>query len=545
MSEKKLFEILINALPLVASITGGMATITDNKGRRIKTVDSAGNELDAYAGVLFELAKKSAEEQKALTGPSQFNDEAQTWAIPLGPYVIAASNIERLSREAGLKNALEKALPLIARVAGGEAVIFDKEGRRLSSYNPDGTINKEFLNKVSKAAKRSMENQEPVIGDSFSHKGATAARIPITKDFGIGFNNELAVKKNQKLFDEVKKFQYARYNFSDILGTSEPIQRAISMAENVANGRSTILLYGETGTGKELFAQSIHNCSDRRNKPFVALNCGALPSSLIESNLFGYVDGAYTGAKRGGAPGAFEQTNGGTMFLDEISEMDLNLQTKLLRVLQEREVNRIGGSKPVPIDVRVIASTNKDLAKMVENGSFRSDLYFRLNVVQIEVPSLRERISDIPALVNHFLYKHNILLGKYVLDVSQEALEVLQQYIWPGNVRELQNCIEHAINMAQKGEERILLHHLPPYILEKVVDVPVPEMVENKTIENKTIDNKTIDNKTLDQILLETERETIKLVLINSKYRKKEAAKKLGISTTTLWRKIFQHQLQD
>ena len=460
---ERLFARLCEALPLLASITGGFATVTDEEGRRIKTVDSSGRELKEYAGTVYELAAQSYRENRALIGESQIVQGAQAWVLPLGPYVISCSNVEKVKREQGLQRALEKALPLIARVAGGEAVLFDREGRRLASYNPDGTVNKEFLHKVSEAAKRAMELHEPVIGESMSYPGAMAVRIPITRDYGVGFNNELAAKKNIKLYEEVKKFQYARYNFDDIIGPSEVMQRVIDLGRHVARGMSTILIYGETGTGKELFAQAIHNESERCHKPFVAINCGALPASLIESSLFGYVEGAFTGAKRGGAPGIFEQAQEGTIFLDEISEMELNLQAKLLRVLQEKEVTRIGGNKPIPVDVRVLASTNKDLEQMVREGKFRSDLYFRLNVVQLKIPPLRERASDIPHLVMHFIRKYNALLGKYVTDIEEEALAILMQYSWPGNVRELQNCIEHAINMV-KDEQKIAVGHLPSYL---------------------------------------------------------------------------------
>jgi transcriptional regulator with PAS, ATPase and Fis domain len=248
------------------------------------------------------------------------------------------------------------------------------------------------------------------------------------------------------------------------------------------------------------------------------------------------VEGAFTGAKKGGVPGAFEQANGGTIFLDEISEMDPNLQTKLLRVLQEREVVRIGGVKPIRIDVRVIASTNKDLTKLIEEGSFRSDLYYRLNVIQIKVPPLRERISDIPLLVNYFIRKYNTLLGKYVLEASQEALQILQEYNWPGNVRELQNCIENALNMTQKDEKIIYPHHLPPYIQDM--------RRQRKFVQFKPIDQP-MGGRTLDRILAEAERDIIKQALLQAKHVKKEAATLLGISTTTLWRKMVQYQLQD
>ncbi len=531
MDEKKLLSIIVDALPLIASITGGFATVTNSSGIRLVTFDANGEEVKEFAGTVYSLAQESAKENKALIGDSQIEKGAKAWVLPVGPYVISASNTQNVYRENFLKEGLLKALPLFARVAGGEAVLFDKNGKRLASYNPDGTINEKYMYKVSEAAKKAMELQEPVIGSSISYEGAMAVRIPITRSYGIGFNNELAVKKNIKLYNEVKKYQYARYNFSDIIGKSAQMQQTISLAKNIADSMSTVLIYGETGTGKELFAQSIHNASDRRNMPFIALNCGALPSSLIESNLFGYVEGAFTGAKKGGSPGAFEQANGGTIFLDEISEMEQNLQTKLLRVLQEREVTRIGGKKPLRINVRVLASTNKDLKELVEKKLFRSDLYFRLNVVQINVPSLVKRLDDIPDLVNHFIRKYNELLGKYVLEAEQEVLDLLREYHWPGNVRELQNCIEHAINMVNNNESRIAVKHLPPYI--------------SKSREEVKIEPKhSLSGQTLEEILLETERNTIIQALETAKYKKKDAAKALGISTTTLWRKITQHNIQ-
>lgn len=547
MDKKQLLSLLLDALPLVARVTGGFATITDLHGRRIKTVNSYGEDIQSYRGAIYEMARKCAQEQRALIGPSQIVEGADAWAIPLGSYVISCSNVERVKREQGLQKELEKALPLIARVAGGEAVIFDREGKRLSSYNPDGTVNTEFLNKVSHAAKRAMQTNEPVIGDSFSYDGAMAVRIPITQNYGIGFNNELAAQKQKKLYEEVKKLQYARYNFSDIVGNSEVLNKTILRAKQIANSRSTILIYGETGTGKELFAQSIHNASERRDKPFVAINSGALPSSLVESCLFGYVDGAFTGAKKGGAPGAFEQADGGTIFLDEISEMELDTQAKILRVLQEQEVTRIGGRRPVRIDVRVLASTNKDLAKMVAENTFRSDLYYRLNVIQIKVPPLRERMSDIDLLVNHFILKYNVLLGKYILEVSEDALDILRRYNWPGNVRELQNCVEYAINMVKKEERIIMPHHWPPQIRQKVdsliqnTDSVADSMLDEISFSSE-YNNK--EGLNLEQILNETEKKVIQQALLRVNNKKKEAAKMLGISTTTLWRKMQQYKLQ-
>jgi transcriptional regulator with PAS, ATPase and Fis domain len=533
VDDRYLLSVLLQALPILAGVTDGFATVTDRCGCRLKTVNSNGEELEEHRNSVYDLAEESARLQKALIGPSQIVKGAVAWAVPIGPYVLSCSNVERAKRENSLQQSLEKALPLIANVVGGEAVLFDREGKRIISYNPNGTINKQFLNKISEHAKRAMETDETLIRESFSFEGAMAVRIPITQAFGLGFNNELTAMKSKKLMDEVQKFQYARYSFSDIVGEHEAITRVIHQAEQIADGTSTVLIYGETGTGKELFAQSIHNASKRRNKPFVAINCGALPVSLIEGTLFGYVDGAYTGAKKGGAPGSFEMADGGTIFLDEISEMELNLQSKLLRVLQEREVTRIGAGKPIHVDVRVLASTNKDMGELVASKKFRNDLYFRLNVVQVNVPPLRDRISDIRLLADHFIRKYDALLGKYVLEANKEALAVLQRYTWPGNIRELQNCVEHALNMVRKDERVLLTYHLPLYIRQNGKISPEEE---------KAFDP---DGMTLESIMAQTERRVIETVLHKTDGRKKDAARILGISTTTLWRKIQALNLQE
>nr|MDA8226526.1 sigma 54-interacting transcriptional regulator [Desulfitobacterium hafniense] len=339
--EKLDLEDIIKILPIIAKTTGCSTAILDTGGRRICAVDCNAQEVEDLNEEIFDLARTAAKEGRPLIDSSK--DLVEVWALPLGEYVLVCSNMERVQREEILKEAFKRALPMFAKVAGGEAVLFNERGERLISYNADGTERQHLKGKVSKQARQAMEMQEPVVGQSFSVNGAMAVRIPITEKFGFGFNNENAARQQQKLYEEVKKLQQTRYTFADIIGESEALVKTKSMAKFVANGVSSILFYGETGTGKELFAQSIHNASDRRNRPFVALNCGALPASLIESNLFGYEEGAFTGAKKGGSPGAFEQANGGTIFLDEISEMEISLQTKLLRVLQEREVVRIGG----------------------------------------------------------------------------------------------------------------------------------------------------------------------------------------------------------
>ncbi len=233
--------------------------------------------------------------------------------------------------------------------------------------------------------------------------------------------------------------------FEDIIGESSVMLEAKDLARQVARGRSTVLLTGESGTGKEVFARAIHSASPRRGGPFRAVNCAAIPDTLLESELFGYEEGAFSGARRKGKPGKFELSNGGTLFLDEIADMPLHLQAKLLRVIQERRIEPLGGTHPVDLDVRIIAATNRDLSAMVARSEFRQDLFYRLNVIPVHLPPLRERQQDIPLLVSAFVEKQGQLLGKPGITVGSQAMELLQRYAWPGNVRELENAVEHAV----------------------------------------------------------------------------------------------------
>ena len=240
------------------------------------------------------------------------------------------------------------------------------------------------------------------------------------------------------------------------------MNQLIRKAKIAGKSTSTVLLLGESGTGKEVFAQSIHNYGKRKEGPFIAVNCAAMPRELIQSELFGYCDGAFTGAKKGGRPGKFELANGGTLLLDEIGEMSLDLQVNLLRVLQEKNVVRIGGESPIPIQVRVIAATNKNLRKAVEEGTFREDLYYRLNVMTLLVPPLRERGEDIDILVAKILTKMSVKLGKEVLKIDPEVRKIFRQYDWPGNIRELENVLECSINMMDG--DILTVEYLPTYL---------------------------------------------------------------------------------
>lgn len=242
--------------------------------------------------------------------------------------------------------------------------------------------------------------------------------------------------------------------FEDIIGESEQIHKAKNRMLQVASSDSTVMIYGESGTGKELFARAIHSSSLRRDRPFVAINCGAIPEMLLESELFGYEKGAFTGADTKGKLGKFELAHKGTIFLDEIGDLPLHLQVKLLHVIQNRQVDRVGGISPIKIDVRIVAATNKNLEEMVANGAFREDLFFRLNVIPLTIPPLRERIGDIRLLLEYALKKFNRLLNKDILSFELRALEALLQYGWPGNVRELENVVEYAVNMETSREIR-------------------------------------------------------------------------------------------
>ena len=263
--------------------------------------------------------------------------------------------------------------------------------------------------------------------------------------------------------EELRKVQGGKYTIDSIAGSSEKIQWLKTTTLRAAKGSSTVLITGESGTGKELFAQAVHYASMRRHGPFIKINCASIPENLLESELFGYEEGAFTGARKGGKPGKFEMANGGTIFLDEIGDMTMPMQAKLLRVLQEREIERVGGTRTSPVDVRVIAATNRDLDLMMDKGEFRQDLFYRLNIITLHIPPLRERPEDIPELCDALLLKINKLLQFELDGVSDEAMTLLQRYDWPGNVRELENVLERSVNLMDDSG-LILAEHLPPMV---------------------------------------------------------------------------------
>jgi len=341
------------------------------------------------------------------------------------------------------------------------------------------------------------------------------------KDFAQRLNNldlELQYYKNQ-----VRKLSGARYSLDAIVGSSSAITEAKNHAMQVARTRATVLLVGETGTGKELFAHAIHQESPRRERPFVRVNCAGIPETLAESELFGYAEGAFTGARKGGKPGKFEIAHGGTIFLDEINELPYHVQAKLLRVLSDGEIERVGGTEINLIDTRFISATNINLRKAVQNNLFRQDLFYRLNVNIIRIPSLRERRSDIPLLCEYFLDQCNEELGTDIAGLETGVLDVFYNYDWPGNVRELKNTMERMCIQARRG--MLQMGQLPRTILRASGELP-PESDLN-----------------LEAQMNAAEKELLIKALQSAHGNRTHAARLLDIHRTSLYAKMKKHGL--
>ena len=325
--------------------------------------------------------------------------------------------------------------------------------------------------------------------------------------------NRLLKKEVQRLKKEVE----SRYDFHHLVGRSPSMQRIYDLIERISDSASNVLITGESGTGKELVAKAIHYNGIRKGGPFIAVNCAAIPETLLESELFGYKKGAFTDAKTD-KKGLLFEANEGTLFLDEVTEMPPTLQAKLLRVIEEREVRPLGDTNSYPIDVRVISSSNRDIKSFIQDGRFRKDLYYRLKVIDIELPPLRERREDIPLLIEHFISKFNRDSKKKLSGISEEALKILLNYSWPGNVRELENVIQRAITLSQNKE--ILPEDLPTTLVEGVQE----NLFEKGLREKYTVE--------------QLEKEYIKRVLIEVGGNKSKAAEILGLDRKTLYRKL-------
>ena len=424
-------------------------------------------------GVIALIACDEAQYQILLANPDGLFDFLQRMADLLAGKIAGRERLEQL-------HAIQQQL----------TTLFDTVQEGIIAVDRNGKI----VNINAAAAKMLQVSQKPVLGKELA---LLLSGLPLADSLATGhdvFNREaFRLIRGQRVYyvatvktwlggtevwgavvtlremAEVKKIvsnfstQEHCFSFEMILGDSPALAKAKQEAAQAAAGNVTVLIQGESGTGKEMFARAIHNASARRDKPIIAINCAAIPEALLESELFGYEEGAFTGARRGGKPGKFELADGGTVFLDEIGDMSLSLQAKLLRVLQERKIERVGSTETTAIDVRIIAATHKDIEAMVRQGEFRQDLYYRINVFPLQIPSLRQRRQDLPLLIERFLARYRDKMAKNVEGIDADAYACLLEYGWPGNIRELENTIEYLVSIADG--KIIEQRHIPQRIL--------------------------------------------------------------------------------
>ncbi|SIS63976.1 sigma 54-interacting transcriptional regulator [Salimicrobium flavidum] len=444
---------------------------------------------------------------------------------------LAKAGRKELERAKRYKAILDYAYEgIIATNTNGEITAFNKASQEILSVKSKA-ITGNFIDKIIPNGRlhRILVEEQEVENEIVNYKNTQL----MVRKVNIKFRENIVghvvtfqdVSGIQSMEGEIRKKIYtrghvAKYHFEDILYESSIMEKAVSLSKRYSKTQSNILLHGETGTGKELFAQSIHNYSEYSSGPFVAVNCGALPEELLESELFGYAEGAFTGASKKGKPGVFELAHDGTIFLDEISEMPLNLQTRLLRVLQEREITRLGDDKVIPINVRVIAATNKELFDLL-GEEFRRDLYYRLEVLKIELPSLKQRPEDIEFLIENIIHSFQAREDKEI-NFTPEAVELMKQQRYDGNVRQLQNICERLFVLY---DNEVTASDVK-YVLTNERDVEPLSLPYTNGNSDTFVERQDLEKQYYQDVLKKTN------------YNKKEAAKRLGISRTTLWRRM-------
>ena len=406
----------------------------------------------------------------------------------------------------------------------------NKSGEKLLGISREEAIGK-LCSEVFKSSvcetscplRQTLENETPIINKLCYIINSEGHRIPISISTAVLRDKKGQIVGGAETFRDLSEIEAlkneltAKYKIGDFISHSPAMKRIFELIPALANSSSTVLIQGETGTGKEILAKAIHSSGDRQKEPFIAINCGAIPENLLESELFGYKKGAFTGANND-KPGRFAQAGKGTIFLDEIGEISLALQVKLLRVLQEKTYEPLGSNKSKTTNARIIAATNKDLKKMIKSGTFREDLYYRINVINLKVPPLKDRIQDIPYLVDHFINRFNHLQHRQVSEISPEIINALMAYHWPGNIRELENSIERAFILCSGNT--LELSCFSEEITGNIPPRPSPEAnMINKTMQ-------------------ETERQLILATLKRNNFNRAATAKELRIHKTTLYRKI-------
>jgi propionate catabolism operon transcriptional regulator len=487
---------------------GGNVTMRFAKELGLEFVEIRTSKEDVAA--TFENAKSVA----------QSNREQKAVARRYRSIIDAASDGIIATDESGHITTINETAKKLLRMNDNSAV-----GQPLAHFIPDCPIHQVLLTKKPIYDRLIQINNEQFI---FNHlpvmlNNEVIGAVSTFKDTSNVMRAENMVRR------ALSKGLFAKYKFEEIVHVSPAMRDMVNVGRQFAKTDSTILLTGETGTGKEIFAHGIHNVSRRSRRPFVSINCAALPEQLLESELFGYEEGAFTGSKKGGKPGLFEVAHQGTMFLDEIDSTPPNVQIRLLRVLQEKEVMRIGGDHRIPIDIRVIAAASKDLSLAVRDGQFREDLFFRLNVLRIQIPSLRERREDIPVLLDFFIRLFSDRHGLEPIVLPEDYLQKLMGYAWPGNVRQLRNFSERIVmNCSLRCSPDTLevlcreLLQYPPRTDTKADETESPLSLKSQ----------------LKKQVIQNEREIIREALEKAKFCKTKAAEKLGISRQTLYRKI-------
>ncbi len=416
-----------------------------------------------------------------------------------------------------------------------EITSFNRAAEKITGFSREEAIGQNCFNifrtnicQTNCALRQTASTGKPVIDIPVNILNKEGKEVPVSVSTAVLRDGKEEVIgavetfKDLSLVEELKKEISKQYSLEDIIGKSHQIQAIFHILPDIAESDSTVLIQGPSGSGKELFARAIHNLSHRKDHSYIKVNCGALPDALLESELFGYVKGAFTDAKKD-KPGRFALAERGTILLDEIGNMSPALQVKLLRVLQEKEYEPLGAITPVKANVRIVTATNQELSNLVKTGRFREDLFYRINVVKIELPSLADRREDIPLLAENFIHKFNLRRGKGIIGVSDDVMEFLMSYNFPGNIRELENIIEHAFVLCK---QRIIeIKHLPPGLTEggKNGDTPGTEPLTHP--------------------LKNAEAKLIRKILEKHGGNRMATAKELGVNRSTLWRKIKKYRL--